>query len=72
MFNPFHPGDLIRESLDGMREETGQQMPLTDVAERLGTTSDILAAILDRHQPVTTALASRLAALFPNRVLLNK
>ena len=66
MFNPSHPGDLIRESLDGLREETGQPLPLVDVAERLGTTPGTLAAILDRHQPVTPALAPRLAALLPN------
>ena len=66
MFNPSHPGDLIRESLDGLREETGQLLPLADVAERLGTTPDTLAAILDKHQPVTPALAPRLSVLFPN------
>ena len=66
MFNPSHPGDLIRESLDGLREETGQLLPLADVAERLGTTPSTLAAILEGHQPVTPALAPRLAALFPN------
>lgn len=38
MFNPSHPGDLIQESLDGLREETGQLLPLTDVgnAGRIG------------------------------------
>lgn len=66
MFNPSHPGDLIRESIDGLREETGQPLSLADVAERLGTTPGTLAAILDRHQPVTPALAPRLAALVPN------
>lgn len=38
MLNPSHPGDLIQESLDGLRAETGQPLPLADVAERLGTT----------------------------------
>ena len=66
MFNPSHPGDLIRESLDGLREETGQLLPLADVAERLGTTPGTLAAILNRYQSVTPAMAPRLAALFPN------
>ena len=66
MFNPSHPGDLIRESLDGLREETGELLPLADVAERLGTTLSALTAILDKHQPVTPALAPRLAALFSN------
>jgi plasmid maintenance system antidote protein VapI len=59
MFNPPHPDDLIRESLDGLREETGQPLPLADVAERLGTTPDTLAAILDRQQPVTPVMGLR-------------
>ena len=66
MFNPSHPGDLIRESLDGLREETGELLPLADVAERLGMTPSTLAAILEGHQPVTPTLAPRLAVLFPN------
>jgi addiction module HigA family antidote len=66
MFSPSHPGDLIQEGIDGLREETGQLLPLAEVAERLETTPDTLAAILDRHQPVTPALASRLVGLFPN------
>jgi addiction module HigA family antidote len=66
MFNPSHPGDLIRENLEGLRAEIGQPLLLADVAERLGTTPGTLAAILDRHQPVTPAMAPRLAALFPN------
>jgi hypothetical protein len=45
MFNLSHPGDLIRESLDGLREETGKLPPLADVAERLGTTSSIARSI---------------------------
>lgn len=66
MFTPSHPGDLIRENLDGLRAETGQALVLADVATRLGTTPDALTAVLDRNGPVTPALAVRLAELFPN------
>ena len=65
MFNPSHPGNLIQEDLDGLRAETGQPLPLAEVAQRLETTPSALAAILDGHQPVTPALAPRLAALIP-------
>jgi hypothetical protein len=59
MFNPFYPGDLVRESLDGLCAATGQLLP--DVAERLEATLSTLAAICDQHQPITSALAPRIA-----------
>lgn len=57
-------GDLIWENLDELREETGQPLPLLEVAERLGTPPGTLMAILYWHQPITPALARRLASLF--------
>lgn len=66
MFKPSHPGDLIRETIEGLREETGQDLPLKAVAKMLGTTHHSLAAILDRRQSLTPELAWRLAAAFPH------
>ncbi len=31
MFNPSHPGELVRETLDGLREETGQKLTIAEV-----------------------------------------
>jgi len=66
MFSPAHPGDLIRETLDGLREETGTKLTLAEVAAGLGTTRKTLSAIINRRQSVTPEMAIRLAAAFRN------
>ncbi len=66
MFNPSHPGDLIRETIEGLREETGEKLTLEEVAEGLCTTRKTLSAILNRRQSVTPEMALRLAAAFRN------
>ena len=66
MFNPSHPGDLIRETIEGLREETETKLTLEEVARGLGTTRKTLSAILNRRQSVTPEMALRLAAAFRN------
>ena len=66
MFNPSHPGDLIRETIEGLREETGAKLTLQEVATGLGTTRKTLSAIINRRQSVTPEMAIRLAAAFQN------
>ncbi|SNC77731.1 addiction module antidote protein, HigA family [Hymenobacter gelipurpurascens] len=66
MFNPSHPGELIRENIEGLREETGAKLTLEEVAEGLGTTRKTLSAILNKRQSVTPEMALRLAAAFRN------
>lgn len=38
MHNPARPGELIRETIEGIREETSERLPLEEVAKGLGTT----------------------------------
>lgn len=66
LFNPAHPGELIRETIDGLREETGQPLTIADVAAGLGTTRKTLSAIINGRQRVTPEMAVRLATAFPN------
>lgn len=66
MFNPSHPGELIRENIDGLREEAGVKLTLEEVAEALGTTRKTLSAILNKRQGVTPEMALRLEAAFQN------
>ena len=66
MLNPSHPGDLIRETIEGLREETETKLTLEEVARGLGTTRKTLSAILNRRQSVTPEMALRLAAAFRN------
>ncbi len=66
LFDPAHPGEFIRETLDGLREEIEQKLPISEVAEGLGTTRKTLSAISNGKQSVTPEMAIRLAAGFAN------
>ncbi len=61
MYNPAHPGELIRETIEGIREETGEKLPLEEVATGLGTTRKTLSAIINGRQGVTPEMALKLA-----------
>lgn len=66
MFNPSHPGELIRDTIEGLRAETRGKLTLEEVAVGLGTTRKTLLAILNKRQSVTPEMALRLAAAFRN------
>jgi addiction module HigA family antidote len=66
MLNPAHPGELIRETIEGLREETGQRYTIEEVADALDTTRKTLSAILNMRQSVTPEMALKLAAAFQN------
>ena len=66
MFNPAHPGEIIRETIEGLRVETGQKLPIEEVAKGLGTTRKTLSAIINGKQSVTPEMALRLEAAFTN------
>ncbi|MET7258460.1 HigA family addiction module antitoxin [Dyadobacter fermentans] len=66
IFDPAHPGELIRETIEGLREETGQKLTIGEVAEGLGITRKTLSAILNAKQSVTPEMAVRLATAFAN------
>lgn len=66
LFDPAHPGELIRETLDGIREETGQKLTVAEAADGLGTTRKTLSAIINGKQSVTPEMAIRLGAAFAN------
>lgn len=66
LFDPAHAGELIRETLDGLREETGHKFTVEEVAHNLGTTRKTLSAIINGKSAVSPEMAIRLGALFPN------
>lgn len=66
LFDPAHPGELIRETIEGIREETGQTLTIGEIAEGLGTTRKTLSAIINAKQRVTPEMAIRLATAFSN------
>lgn len=64
MYDPAHPGELIRETLEGLREETGKRFTIEEVANGLGTTRKTLSAIINSKQSVTPEMALRLGKAF--------
>lgn len=66
MFNPAHPGKLIRETIEGLREETGQNLTVGEVAQGLGTTRKTISAIINGKQGISPEMALRLETAFAN------
>ena len=64
MFDPAHPGELIRETLDGLEVETGTKLTVGQAAAGLGTTRKTLSAIINGKQSVTPEMALRLSKAF--------
>ena len=58
---PTHPGEVLREDV-----LPALAMPKAQVARRLGISRQTLYDILDEKQPVTAAMALRLAKFFGN------
>lgn len=66
MLSPAHPGELIRETLEGLREETGQKLTVGEVAKGLGITRKTLSALINCKQSITPEMALRLEVAFAN------
>ncbi len=66
MYNPAHPGELIRETIEAIREETGMGLTIEEVATGLATTRKTLSTIMNGKQNVSPEMAVKLAAAFKN------
>jgi len=66
MFNPTHPGELIKETIEALRAETGKNLTLEEVASGLTTTRKTLSAIINGRQSVSPEMAIKLATSFKN------
>lgn len=64
MYDPAHPGELIRETIEGLREETGLKLTIEEVARGLGTTRKTMSAIINGKQSITPEMSLRLAVAF--------
>jgi addiction module HigA family antidote len=64
MYDPAHPGELIRETIEGLREETGERLTIEEVAKGLKTTRKTLSAIINGKQAITPEMALKLAKAF--------
>lgn len=64
---PPHPGSMIRDIIEGLREETGQTITNREIAEGLGVTPKTLSNILNEHQGISSEMAIRLSEAFGSR-----
>ena len=58
---------MIRDIIEGLREETGQTIINREIAEGLGVTPKTLSNILNEHHGISSEMAIRLAEAFSSR-----
>lgn len=61
---PSHPGALIKETIEGLKEETGHNYSQGEIAKGLGVTRKTLSNILNEHQGVSSEMCVRLSEAF--------
>ncbi|WP_026630618.1 HigA family addiction module antitoxin [Dyadobacter alkalitolerans] len=61
---PPHPGSMIRDVIEGIKNETGQDLTIRQVAEGMGIAPKTLSNILNEHQGITSEIAVRLSEAF--------
>ncbi|HEY4712744.1 MAG TPA: HigA family addiction module antitoxin [Aquirhabdus sp.] len=59
MYNPAHPGKLIEEYINGLKEE-GVSISISQLAKHIGVTRATMSRIVNGHQAVTPDIALRL------------
>jgi addiction module HigA family antidote len=64
MFAPAHPGELIKETIEGIREETGDKLTIEEVAKGLQVSRKTLSAIINQKQGISSEMALKLAKAF--------
>lgn len=58
MYNPSHPGLILKEYIDGMK--------ITDIAKRLGVSRVALSRVINGKAAISPEMALRLSQLLPN------
>lgn len=61
---PAHPGALIKETIEGLKEETGHNYSQGEIAKGLGVTRKTLSNILNEHQGISSEMCVRLSEAF--------
>lgn len=64
---PPHPGSMIRDIVEGIKEETGSKLTNREIAEGLGITPKTLSNILNEHQGISSEMAIRLSKAFGSK-----
>jgi addiction module HigA family antidote len=64
---PPHPGSMIRDIIEGIKEETGQDLTIKKIAIGLGVTPKTLSNIINEHQGISSEMAVRLSEAFGSK-----
>ena len=64
---PPHPGSMIRDMIEGIKEETGQDLTIKKIAIGLGVTPKTLSNIINEHQGISSEMAIRLSEAFGSK-----
>ena len=65
MKNPPHPGEYIKETIEGLRAD-GKSITLTQLADGLQTSRKNLSLLIHKKQSISPIMALKLAAAFRN------
>ena len=66
VINPAHPGELIKETIEALGEETGKLLSVKEIAEGSVIKPGTRSLIIKGKQSVTPELAIKLGAAFKN------
>lgn len=66
LFNPAHPGELIRETIVALSKETGKTVTMEEVAAGLGVSRKTLSVLVNAKQSITPEMAIKLETAFKN------
>lgn len=61
---PSHPGAVLMGMIEGLREETAKDYPITEIAAGLGVSSETLASILNQKSAINAEIAVKLSEAF--------
>lgn len=61
---PSHVGSMIRDMIEGIKEETGEHLTIGQMAEGLGISRKTVSAILNERQGISPEMAIRLSVAF--------
>lgn len=61
---PPHVGSMIRDIIEGIKEETGKNLTIGQLAEGLGISRKTVSAILNERQGISPEMAIRLSVAF--------
>jgi antitoxin HigA-1 len=68
IFDPAHPGELIRETIHGHREQIGEKLTIGVMASGLGTTRKTLSALNKGKPYIIPEIALKLGKALNNPV----